>query len=87
MGLSYFVLVVIAISISLFAIFQISNLRDSINQILNENFESILAAEKMVIALEAQEKASLAMFFESADSLQAVFDQNQNEFLLWGFIL
>lgn len=81
MGLSYFVLVVIAISISLFAIFQISNLRDSINQILNENFESILAAEKMVKALEAQEKASLAMFFESADSLQAVFDQNQNEFL------
>ncbi|MHB8277276.1 MAG: sensor histidine kinase [Candidatus Humimicrobiaceae bacterium] len=50
---------------SIIAIINFSTLKNSIDNILKSNYESVLYAQNMVIAIERQDSAELAMIFEA----------------------
>ncbi len=82
-GLEYFILVCISIGTSIFAVYNFSNLGNSIAKILRENYQSVLAAENMVKALERQENAQISMFVDDITKSNAQFNENRDEFLFW----
>ncbi len=82
-GLGYFILVSIIIATSVFAIYQFSEIRTLVEQILRENYNGIVAAESMVIALERQELALQSEFFGGQEESRIVFNENSDRFLYW----
>ena len=64
----------------------ISNLRRlgrASDAILKENYNSILAAENLIDAIERQDSAILLFLLENSDLGSEQFQQNQIEFLKW----
>jgi signal transduction histidine kinase len=83
-GLGYFIIILINISIAIFAIYNINQLSAPINQVLKENYNNINAAEQMRHTLTQQELTQLTMLENSIDStLMARFKNLRNEFLGW----
>jgi PAS domain S-box-containing protein len=69
---------------NIFAIINFHTLQSSINNILKSNFDSVLYAQNMAIAIERQDSAELAMMFEeNKESSQKLYFDNQKEFLDW----
>ncbi len=67
---------------NIFAIINFNTLKNSIGNILESNFNSVLFAQNMAIAIERQDSAELAMIFEEDDeSVQKIYYDNQKEFL------
>jgi PAS domain S-box-containing protein len=63
--LAIFLLIFIVLTAnSIIAIINFSTLKNSIDNILKSNYESVLYAQNMVIAIERQDSAELAMMFE-----------------------
>ena len=52
-------------------------------EILRENYRSIVAADSMVKHLERQDSATLLLLVEGRETAQAQFHSNQSEFLRW----
>ena len=81
-GLSYFVIVVIGLATSAFAIYNFSNLRDTFSLMLHDNYESVRAAQNMFKALGGQENAQLSMLIQDNDAYFQ-FSTNRSNFLGW----
>ena len=69
---------------SIIAIINFSTLKNSIDNILKANYESVQYAQNMAIAIERQDSAELALMFEKdKDSPKSLFKQYENDFLNW----
>ena len=82
-GLSYFVIVVIGLATSAFAVYNFSNLRDTFSVMIHDNYESVRAAQNMFKALEQQENAQLSMQLTDVDSAYVRFSIYRTGFLGW----
>jgi NtrC-family two-component system sensor histidine kinase KinB len=82
-GLSYFVIVLIGLATSAFAIYNFSNLRDTFSRMLHNNYESVRAAQNMFKALEQQENAQLSMLLTDIDPAYVRFSIYRTGFLGW----
>ncbi len=68
---------------SLWAIKNFNSLSESIENIMQSNYRSIVAAQNMSIALERQDSAELAHMFSSDGTTTQAFRENEIEFLRW----
>ena len=68
---------------SIWSIYNFLGLKKSINEIMQANYQSIVAAQNMAIAIERQDSAELGYMFESSDILINDFRINEEEFLKW----
>ncbi len=82
-GLSYFVIVIIGLATSAFAVYSFSNLRNTFSFMLHDNYESVRAAQNMFKALEQQENAQLSMQLTDIDSAYVRFSIYRTGFLGW----
>jgi PAS domain S-box-containing protein len=82
-GLSYFVIVVIGLATSAFAVYSFSSLRSTFSLMLHDNYESVRAAQNMFRALEQQENAQLSMQLTDIDSAYVRFSIYRTGFLGW----
>lgn len=79
-----FILVFIVLAVnSIGAIRNFSRLSDSIENIMESNYKSIVAAQNMMIALERQDSAELAYMFATDQVAADNFRDNEIEFLKW----
>ena len=81
-GLSYFVIVVIGLATSAFAVYSFSNLRDTFSLMLHDNYESVRAAQNMFKALGGEENAQLSMLIQDNDAYFQ-FSTSRSNFLGW----
>ncbi|MBE3115524.1 MAG: PAS domain S-box protein [Actinobacteria bacterium] len=83
--LAIFLLIFTVIAVnSVIAILNFSTLQNSIDNILKANFNSVLYAQNMAIAIERQDSAELAMVFEeNKESAKKIYLDNEKEFLGW----
>jgi len=82
-GMGYFILVSIIIATSVFAIYHFSKFGTMVEKILRSNYNGIVAAEGMVIALERQELALVFEFVSDQQESKKAFEKNHAEFLNW----
>ncbi|MCX6382921.1 MAG: hypothetical protein NTV16_00290 [Actinobacteria bacterium] len=69
---------------SIIAIINFSTLKNSIDNILKSNYESVLYAQNMVIAIERQDSAELAMMFEAnKENPVKLFKEYEANFQNW----
>src|SRR4030066_2190572 len=67
---------------SIIAIINFSTLKNSIDNILKANYESVIYAQNMAIAIERQDSAELAMMFEeNKENPKRLFEDNKADFL------
>ncbi|WZL72029.1 ATP-binding protein [Clostridiaceae bacterium 35-E11] len=82
--LGVFILIFIVLGAnSLWSIKNFNSLSDSIENIMQSNYKSIVAAQNMIIALERQDSAELAHMFSSDGTTTKAFRENEVEFLRW----
>ena len=80
----FLLIFVVITATSIFAIINFNTLQNSINNILKSNFDSVLYAQNMAIAIERQDSAELAMMFEeNKESSKKIYFDNEKEFLNW----
>src|SRR4030043_443307 len=80
----FLLIFVVIAATNIFAIINFNTLQNSINNILKSNFDSVLYAQNMAIAIERQDSAELAMIFEeNKESSKKIYFDNQKEFLDW----
>lgn len=82
-GFSYFIIVVIGLLTSAFAVYNFSRLSDTFGLLLRENYENIFAAQNMFKSLERQENAQLSMLVSDIDMAYVQFNTNRVGFLGW----
>jgi two-component system, NtrC family, sensor histidine kinase KinB len=82
-GFYYFVIVVISLATSAFAVYNFSRLSDTFGLVLHDNYESVSAAQNMFKALERQENAQLSMLLQDIDNAYIQFNFNRGNFLGW----
>ena len=82
-GSSFGVLVVVTIAVTVFAVSHFENLGSSVDQILRENYRSVLAAENMVKELERQENARLRYLAGDSASALVAFQKHRDQFWSW----
>ncbi|KAA3610387.1 MAG: sensor histidine kinase [Calditrichaeota bacterium] len=83
-GLGYFIIIILNISIAIFAVYHINQLSEPIDQILKENYRNIKSAEQMKEALTSQEMIQLTMVERGMDSsLVNNFRHHKTEFNNW----
>ena len=68
---------------SIWAIWNFNSLSGSIENIMQANYKSIVAAQNMTIALERQDSAELAQMFSNSETKNQDFKKNEIEFLKW----
>src|SRR4030043_779065 len=80
----FLLIFVVIAATNIFAIMNFNTLQNSINNILKSNFDSVLYAQNMAIAIERQDSAELAMIFEeNKESSKKIYLDNQKGFLDW----
>lgn len=81
--LAIFILIfIVIITNSVIAIINFSTLKNSIDNILKANYESVIYAQNMAIAIERQDSAELTLMFEENNkNAQQIFKDNEKEFL------
>ncbi|MGH7496028.1 MAG: ATP-binding protein [bacterium] len=82
-GLGYAVLVCIIIAISIFALYNFGRLSNSVSRILKEGYQSMLAADYMIKAVERQENAQILMLRGSIEANHETFKKNLDLFWEW----
>lgn len=82
-GLGYAVLVCLIIAISIFALYNFSRLSNSVSRILKEGYQSMLAADYMIKAVERQENAQLLMLRGNIEANHETFKKNLDLFWEW----
>lgn len=81
-GTFLLIFTVLAIS-SIWSITTFNRLSNSIENIMQSNYRSIVAAQNMIVALERQDSAELAYMFSSDQVATKNFRENEIEFLKW----
>jgi len=79
--LGYLVVVVILVGVASWSIYNFMTLNDAINDIMVENYRSVIAAEGMMEALERQDSAELIFVFGQQEKALEIFKKNQMEFM------
>lgn len=78
-GLGYFLIIILNISLAIFAIYHINSMREPLDNILKENFRNISAAENMKLSFTQQELTQLSMVESSIDSIHLAHFKNYEE--------
>src|SRR4030043_1732131 len=72
----------VLIANSVIAVINFSILENSIDNILKSNYENVIFAQNMAIAIERQDSAELAMMFEeNKENPKRLFEDNETVFL------
>ncbi|MBM7623382.1 ATP-binding protein [Sporohalobacter salinus] len=79
--LGYMITIMIIIGVTSWAIYNFISLNESINDIMVENYRSVIAAEGMMEALERQDSAELIFVFGQRKKALDIFQQNQMQFM------
>jgi len=82
-GFSYFIIVLVGLITSAFAVYSFSRLKNTFELMLSQNYENIFAAQNMFKALERQENAQLSMLVSDIDLAYVQFQTNRVGFLGW----
>ncbi|MGM0500910.1 MAG: ATP-binding protein [Bacillota bacterium] len=77
----YLLVVIILIGVASWSIYNFMTLNDAINDIMVENYRSVIAAEGMMEALERQDSAELIFVFGQKEKALDIFQRNQMEFM------
>ncbi|MFO7819688.1 MAG: ATP-binding protein [Halanaerobacter sp.] len=77
----YLLVVVILVGVASWSIYNFMTLNDAINDIMVENYRSVIAAEGMMEALERQDSAELIFVFGQQEKALEIFEKNQMEFM------
>ncbi|MDK2918643.1 MAG: two-component system, NtrC family, sensor histidine kinase KinB [Candidatus Petromonas sp.] len=82
--LGVFILIFIVLAAnSMWAIINFNRLSSSIENIMQSNYRSIVAAQNMIVALERQDSTELAYMFSTSETTTKAFRENELEFLKW----
>ncbi|WP_130805741.1 ATP-binding protein [Senegalia massiliensis] len=82
--IAIFVLIFIVLAAnSIWSIYNFNNLNHSIEEIMESNYASVVAAQNMIVALERQDSAELSHMFDDNKNSQNVFLENEKVFLKW----
>lgn len=79
--LGYLLIVVILVGVASWSIYNFMTLNNAINDIMVENYQSVIAAEGMMEALERQDSAELIFVFGQEEKALDIFQKNQIEFM------
>ncbi len=79
----YLAIVVIQAVMVAWAVTDFRLLGEATEEILRENYRSIVAADAMIKNLERQDSATLLLLVEGREAAQLQFQHNQSEFLRW----
>ncbi|MBS4536483.1 PAS domain S-box protein [Clostridium sp. D2Q-14] len=81
---SIFILIFIVLAAnSMWSVFNFNKLNNSIEEIMESNYASVVAAQNMVVALERQDSAELSHMFADDKNSQEIFLENEKKFLMW----
>jgi len=79
-----FILIFIVLAAnSMWSVFNFNKLNDSIEEIMESNYASVVAAQNMIVALERQDSAELSHMFVDDKNSQEIFLENQKIFFKW----
>lgn len=76
-------LLLIFIVNSVWAVLNFNGLTDSIEGIMEDNYQSVVAAQNMINAIERQDSAELSYIFTGNENASQNFQNNQTEFIKW----
>lgn len=79
----YIASLTLVVLVGLWGIFNLWRLGQASEEILQENYRSIRAADSMIDALERQDSATLILLLDNVESGQSLFLENEIEFLQW----
>ncbi len=79
----YMVVALIGLATSFIAIYNFSVVNQSVGLVVEENYQTTMAAQNMVRHLERQENAQLAMILDDIDLAYVQFSTNRTSFLGW----
>ncbi|MGL4570613.1 MAG: ATP-binding protein [Clostridium sp.] len=68
---------------TLVSIYYFNKLQTSIDSIMNANYDSVVAAQNMIEALERQDSIELSFIFEGDKTLSQTYENNRMKFLEW----
>lgn len=80
-GLGYAVIVLFSVVTSVVALVTLSQLGRTVGTLLRENYNSVIAAETMVKAVQRQENAQISMLVGDVDLAKMMLKENRDEFL------
>lgn len=83
LSVGYFILVGISIFIAIWAIVNFNRLGSSVDQIIRENYLSVVAAENMARSLEAEDNALTALITYQSKKYLDTYNQIKLEFFQW----
>ena len=66
-GTGYFILVIIGLATSAFAIFNLAHLRENVAPIIRETYGGVLASENLLKSLDDQQQAQLSALISEKD--------------------
>lgn len=81
--IGYLIVVLILVIVTLWAINNFTNLSDSINNIMVENYRSIKACESMIESIERQDSSILMMLNGPTEEGRQKFRENEQSFYKW----
>ena len=85
-GTGYFILVIIGLATSAFAIFNLAHLRENVAPIIRETYGGVLASENLLKSLDDQQQAQLSALISEKDLrglYRSYFNDSRDEFLDW----
>jgi len=68
---------------SVWAVLNFNSLTDSIEGIMEDNYQSVEATQNMINAIERQDSAELSYIFTGNENASQNFQNNQTEFIKW----
>ncbi len=80
---TFTVLVVLNLAASFWSIYNFYSLGTEVGTILRENWQSVLAAENMMMSLERQDHALLVKSEGEDPTVAGTFDENRRDFFRW----
>jgi PAS domain S-box-containing protein len=82
--ISVFILVFLVLAAnSIWAVVTFRGLSNSIENIMQSNYRSVVAAQNMIVALERQDSAELSAMFATDESATDIFLENEKVFFKW----
>ena len=82
-ALGYLLLATLLIAVSILSASNINRLTGAIDKIMAENYRSVTAAERMIMAVERQDSSVLLYIHGLQDDMISDFHHAQNTFLKW----
>ncbi len=82
-GFGYFVLILIVLATSVFALLKFVQLRNQVAPILRNTYQSTLAAENLLRSLDDQEHALLSAVIDDPELYRTYFNESRDIFISW----